>query len=158
MKIESDRAPMAAQVWVSIRHKDFPRQVKNFLWKSLHSTHHIGKFWSHGPECADQATCQFCGEPEDPEHIALKCRRLGQSLAKELWLKKHPSWPVPSLGSLLGCGLASFSDDKGRTLPGTTRLYRILMSESFFIIWKTRNDCVINRAGEPLSEIAIQNK
>jgi hypothetical protein len=28
-------SPTSAQVWKSIRHQDFTRQVKNFLWKSL---------------------------------------------------------------------------------------------------------------------------
>ncbi|KAJ7718926.1 hypothetical protein B0H16DRAFT_1666610 [Mycena metata] len=156
------RQPTTAQVWTSIRHRDLTRQVKNFLWKSLHSAHRIGNFWKHIPECEDRAICQHCDEPEDLEHILLKCRRPGQSqiwsLAKDLWLKKHPTWPDLSLGSLLGCGLASFSEDNGHPLPGSSRLYRILVSESMFMIWKIRNSCVITRNGEPLPETEIHNK
>ncbi|KAJ7185383.1 hypothetical protein C8R46DRAFT_820360, partial [Mycena filopes] len=59
----------------------------------------------------------------------------------DLWRKKHPSWPELSLGTILGCGLASFTDENGRPLPGATRLYHILISESLFLIWKIRNDC-----------------
>ncbi|KAJ7699517.1 hypothetical protein B0H17DRAFT_1196150 [Mycena rosella] len=33
------RLPPPAQIWKSIRHKDFTRQVKNFLWKSMHDAH-----------------------------------------------------------------------------------------------------------------------
>ncbi|KAJ7126527.1 hypothetical protein C8R43DRAFT_816420, partial [Mycena crocata] len=84
--------PTPAQIWTSIRTKDFSRQVKNFYWKSMHAAHRIGTFWKHIPECEERGICQFCDEPEDLEHIALKCRRPGQSqvwaLAKELWLKK----------------------------------------------------------------------
>ncbi|KAJ7720332.1 hypothetical protein B0H16DRAFT_1793536 [Mycena metata] len=109
-----------------------------------------------------QEICQFCGEPEDLEHVLLKCKHPGQQevweLAKNLWLKKHPSWPMLSLGSILGCGLAEFADQNGRPLLGTTRLYRIIISESLFIIWKIRNDCVINRAGAEMPKHEIHNK
>ncbi|KAJ7157685.1 hypothetical protein C8R43DRAFT_883247 [Mycena crocata] len=128
--------PTPAQIWTSIRTKNFSRQVKNFYWKSMHSAHRIGAFWKHIPECEERGTCQFCGELEDLEHITLKCRRPGQTqiwaLAKELWLKKHDAWPELSLRSILGCGLATFTDGRGRKLPGTIRLYQILISESFF--------------------------
>ncbi|KAJ7663723.1 hypothetical protein DFH06DRAFT_986691 [Mycena polygramma] len=158
-----DRIVTPTQVWRSIRHRDFSRQLKNFLWKSLHSAHRIGeRFWKHIPNCEERGICQFCDEPEDLEHILLKCRRPGQalmwSLAKELWLKKHHTWPELTLGSVLGCGLATFKVEKGEPLIGTARLYRILISETMFAIWKVRNDCVIKRAGEPLVENAIRNK
>lgn len=159
---EFRRTHSAASIWKSIRHKDFSRQVKNFFWKSIHSAHRIGAFWKHIPECEERGTCQFCNEPEDLEHIVLKCRRPGQSLvwslAKDLWLRKHPSWPELSLGTILGCGLATFSDEKGHDLPGTARLYRILISESLFVIWKVRNESVISRTGVPLPENHIHNK
>ncbi|KAJ7152167.1 hypothetical protein C8R43DRAFT_886456 [Mycena crocata] len=154
--------PTPAQIWSSIRTKDLSRQVRNFYWKSIHSAHRIGPFWKHIPECEERGTCQFCGELEDLEHIALKCRRPGQTqvwaLAKELWLKKHGVWPELSLGGILGCGLATFTDEEGRKLPGTTRLYRILISESLFEIWKIRNTTVLKRAGEPLPVNQIHNR
>ncbi|KAJ7763708.1 hypothetical protein B0H16DRAFT_1801082 [Mycena metata] len=122
IRLQSNLAPTIAQVWASVRHKDFTRQVRNFLWKSLHSAHRIGSFWKHIPGCEDRGICQVCQEPEDLEHIILKCRRPGQSeiwnLARNLWLKKHPSWPVLSLGGILGCGLTTFADEKGRPLLG----------------------------------------
>jgi ribonuclease HI len=50
------------------------------------------------------------------------------------------------------------SDDKGRPLPGASRLYRILISESIFIIWKVRNSSVISQGGQSLSNTEIQNR
>jgi hypothetical protein len=41
---------------------------------------------------------------------------------------------------------------------GTQWLYRILMSESAYLIWKLRNDRVISRDGEPTTEDEITNK
>ncbi|KAJ7831988.1 hypothetical protein B0H13DRAFT_1605551, partial [Mycena leptocephala] len=66
--------------------------------------------------------------------------------------------PTPSLGAILGCGLVVISDDKGRPLPGASRLYRILISESIFIIWKVRNSSVISQGGQSLSNTEIQNR
>ncbi|KAJ6533708.1 hypothetical protein B0H19DRAFT_863506, partial [Mycena capillaripes] len=62
------------------------------------------------------------------------------------------------LGTILGCGLADFRDERGKMKRGTQRLYRILMSESAYQIWRLRNDRVIERDGEPASEEEILNK
>ncbi|KAJ7927927.1 hypothetical protein B0H13DRAFT_1860965 [Mycena leptocephala] len=154
--------PTTQQIWKSIRHKDFTRQIRNFLWKTIHGTHRTRKYWLHIPECEERARCQHCDEIEMMEHILLKCRRPGQAvvwqLAQEIWQKKHPTWPVLSMGSILGCGLASIRDDKGRKLPGATWLYRILVSESVYLIWKIRCDSVIGHGGESLPETEIHNR
>ncbi|KAJ7711665.1 hypothetical protein B0H16DRAFT_1343555 [Mycena metata] len=162
IKQNFNRIPLPADIWKSVRHKDFTRQVRNFLWKSLQNAHRIGNFWTHIPECEDRAICQFCGVTEDLEHILLKCERPGQhqiwNLAKELWLKKHDRWPDLSLGAILGCGLASISNERGKKLPGASRLFRIILSKSLFTIWKIRNDCVIGNSGTPPSLKMIHNK
>ncbi|KAJ7775427.1 hypothetical protein B0H16DRAFT_1713013 [Mycena metata] len=97
IKQNFNRIPLPADIWKSARHKNFTRQVRNFLWKSLHNAHRIGNFWTHIPECEDRAISQFYSVTEDLEHILLKCERPGQhqiwNLAKELWLKKHDRWP-----------------------------------------------------------------
>ncbi|KAJ7643412.1 hypothetical protein DFH06DRAFT_999150 [Mycena polygramma] len=154
--------PTIAQIWKSIRHKDINRQIRNFLWKTLHSAHRIGKYWLNIPGFEDRATCGTCGEIEDMEHILLHCQKPGRAeiweLAEKLWRLKHPSWPSLSMGSIMGCALATFHDEKGRTLPGATRLYRILISESMYLIWKIRCDSVIGRAGELVPVPEIHNK
>ncbi|KAJ7699732.1 hypothetical protein B0H16DRAFT_1668784 [Mycena metata] len=129
------------------------KQVRNFLWKSLHNAHCIGDFWTHIPECGDRGICQFCGVTEDLEHI-----KQVWDLAKDLWLKQYDHWPVLTLGAILGCGLAFISDENGKQLPGASRLFRILISESLFTIWKIRNDCVITNNGVSLTLKAIHNK
>ncbi|KAJ6525166.1 hypothetical protein B0H19DRAFT_863741, partial [Mycena capillaripes] len=54
--------------------------------------------------------------------------------------------------------LASFHDNGGKFLPGTSWLYRILISESLFIIWKAKNDIVIQGGGKSPSDAQIHNR
>ncbi|KAJ7852443.1 hypothetical protein B0H13DRAFT_2238191 [Mycena leptocephala] len=162
LKTQNARTPTASTIWKSLKHRDVTRQIRTFLWKSMHGAHRIGKFWKNIPECEERATCQHCQETESLEHILLHCERPGQSqvwkLAEEFWAKKHTDWPALSLGSVIGCGLAIFTDEKKRPLAATARLYRILITESLYLIWKLRCECVIGRGGEPPTENEIHNR
>ncbi|KAJ7925717.1 hypothetical protein B0H13DRAFT_2314309 [Mycena leptocephala] len=79
VKLLYKRKPTAAAIWKSIRNQDISRQIKNFLWKTIHGAHRIGKFWSNIPEMEDRANCQHCGVLETMEHILLQCTRPGQA-------------------------------------------------------------------------------
>jgi hypothetical protein len=151
-----------ADIWKSLTSKDFLPRTAEFLWKGVHNSHRIGKYWTHIPECEDRATCQECGVIEDLEHILLGCTSPGRDIiwqaVESLWKEKEGHWPGMSLGTILGCGLAEFRDERGKHKHGTQRLYRILISESAYLIWKLRNDRVISRNGAPLEEQEIINK
>jgi ribonuclease HI len=151
-----------AEIWKAVHTKELLPRTAQFLWKGLHNALRIGKYWVHIPECEDRASCKECDVTEDLAHILVGCRSPGQELiwkaAKSLWLEKEAHWPTISLGTVLGCGLAEFRDDRGKLKRGTQRLYRILISESVYLIWKIRNDRVISRDGEPATEEEIVNK
>ncbi|KAJ7177487.1 hypothetical protein C8R43DRAFT_1118478 [Mycena crocata] len=141
------KTPTAATVWKSIRSKDISRQVRNFLWKTLHGANHVGKYWRHIPDLESRENCHVCGTEESIGHILLECTTPGQSetwaLAEELWLLNHDTWPELSMGSVMGCGLATFRSADGKPAPSDERLYRMIVSESMFFIWKLRCDRVI---------------
>ncbi|KAJ7928295.1 hypothetical protein B0H13DRAFT_1597701 [Mycena leptocephala] len=151
-----------ADIWKAVAEKDILPRTAQFLWKGLHNAHRIGKYWDHIPECEDRATCKECDIVEELEHILLGCASPGQEIiwraAESLWHEKETHWPAVSLGTILGCGLAEFRDEKGRLKRGTQRLYRILISESAYLIWRLRNDRVISRGGTPATEDEIVNK
>ncbi|KAJ7214495.1 hypothetical protein GGX14DRAFT_392521 [Mycena pura] len=151
-----------ADVWTSVRARDFlPRPVQ-FLWRSVHNAHKIGPYWTHIPECEERAICQDCGVLEDLDHILVRCESPGRELiwvaARTLWLERETVWPEVSLGTILGCGLAEFRDGNRGTDQGARRLYRILMSESAYLIWRLRNERVIDWDGVPASVEEIENK
>src|SRR3954449_10130553 len=132
---------------------------------SMHNVHKCGKFWNNIPGLEQRATCPVCNEEESMEHILLECNAPGQKiiwkLTKELWLKKHDTWPVLKYGTILGCSMADFKIEEGAPQQGKNRLYRILMSESAFLIWKLRCERRISKEDDPEkfhSETEIHNR
>lgn len=144
---ENHVTPMAEHLWKSIRDPELPRRIKDFLWKSMHDAHHVGRFWKHIPECEERMMCAHCNEIESLEHILLECdrpwRRLIWEMAKSLWpnTPDHGPWKEPNLGIILGTNLLEFKDAKGKPAPGIKRLYKILITESAHLIWKLCCEC-----------------
>ncbi|KAJ7229948.1 hypothetical protein GGX14DRAFT_343586 [Mycena pura] len=155
-----DRMVLPAQIWCTVYNLDFSRPVREFLWKSLHDAHRIGSYWKHIPECKDRVLCATCGVTKNLAHVLVECTVPGQqeiwAAAEELWKKKAGHWPELPLGSLLGCGLARFPKE---AVPARCeRLYHILISESMFVIWKLRNERVIDPNVATHSAAEILNK
>ncbi|KAJ7652932.1 hypothetical protein B0H17DRAFT_1214851 [Mycena rosella] len=73
-------------------------------------------------------------------------------------MKTGKPLPAPSMGNILGCALALFEKESKAKPSGINRLYRILISESAFLIWKLRNNSVITKDGAAPSEMEIRNK
>ncbi|KAI0312820.1 hypothetical protein OF83DRAFT_1086754 [Amylostereum chailletii] len=136
-------------IWRSARHKDILRPTGDFLWKALHNTSRCGEYWRETSK-PERVECPSCpGEVESLAHILLECNAPGQSqvwsLAKALWLERHPRWPTIQVGTILGCGLLSIANAPGtEPKPGLSRFLRILLSESAYLIWKMRCSRVID--------------
>jgi len=130
-------------IWLATKHKDLTRKTRDFLWKSSQHAYKIGEYWNNIPGYEERGTCPLCESQEDMEHILTTCSSKARStawkLANDLWLKRNNT-PLPTnLGDILGCGLASFTTN-GKMDSGKNRLYRILVSETVFLIWKLRNE------------------
>ncbi|KAJ7585400.1 hypothetical protein C8J56DRAFT_788212, partial [Mycena floridula] len=65
--------------------------------------------------------------------------------------------PTMSLGLVLGCGLARFSDNTGKFRPGLTRFFCLLVAETADTIWKVRCTTVLNRENVPMAKPEIHN-
>ncbi|KAJ7468323.1 hypothetical protein B0H11DRAFT_1644787, partial [Mycena galericulata] len=81
--------PTDMAIWTSIRSKNIARLTRNFLWKALHNTFHVGLFWDNVPNLEILAQCTACRVPESLEHIMLDCEAPGQQqiwqLVEKLW-------------------------------------------------------------------------
>lgn len=55
-----------AKLWHSIRSKDFSRSTRGFLYKAMHGTYKIGKWWDNIPNVGPHlSSCTFCSNQDD---------------------------------------------------------------------------------------------
>lgn len=140
--------PTDAKIWNAMRHPDIARPIHNFLWKTTHQLQRIGEFWDNVPTLENRGVCSTCGETEDMDHILFDCKAVGcagvWSHTRALWKMKGGTWPgLERTCDVLASALADIKDAAGQRLPGATRLFKILVTESAFLIWKLRNERVI---------------
>ncbi|KAG1813448.1 hypothetical protein EV424DRAFT_1299676, partial [Suillus variegatus] len=146
--LETDEA-----IWKSCRHKDISKKIQMFIYKTLNNAYRIGDFWLQIPTFEHRARCQACGEDaETMEHIIVQCNNPTRTkiwhLASKIWPVKHSPWPETTIGLVLGCGALSTPQeprDRNEENPrplvmtkGASRLLRILVSESAYLVWTLR--------------------
>lgn len=138
-----------ANLWQAIRKDDVRRTMRDFWWKALHGALRIGEFWDKIPGYEHRATCSHCGVQESLEHILLECGAPGQAeiwrAADDLLSRKGIKMPKLSYGALL----ASPALEAPGKEAGSTRVLRILLTESCHLVWKIRCERVIGRDGDP---------
>ncbi|KAI0342569.1 ribonuclease H-like protein [Trametopsis cervina] len=149
----SGRMPTDATIWHSLRHKDISKNISDFLWRTMHNSQRVGKYWRHIPSLEPRAICPLCDEEESMQHILTECespaKQLVWRLAESAWMRKHHAWPPLHLGNILGAALADFSDNNGKRAPGASRFFRILVTESAHLVWKLRCERRIHHDDDP---------
>jgi hypothetical protein len=80
-----------------------------------------------------------------------------QYLTCQLWSKKYDHWPTLNWGLILGCNLMRFKSDKGIILPGKGRLFAILVSVAWHLIWTLRRTHVIENPDKIYSLMEIHD-
>ncbi|KAJ3716678.1 hypothetical protein C8R42DRAFT_588198 [Lentinula raphanica] len=126
----------------------------------MHDAYKVGTYWDQIPGYEQRANCQHCRVPETLEHILLECECPGQNeiweAAGELWKKQKTNWIKPEYGTILGCGAVNIFGENKKAIPGESRLYRIVVSESAHLIWKLRNERIINLTDTPSKERIVK--
>ena len=135
--------PTKERVWLATKHKDLTHMTRDFLWKSTQNAYKVGSYWTRLEGYQERGVCPICNEVEDMDHILTKCLAGTQTktwqLANKMWARRHGTDLPSTLGGVLGCRLAAFSTG-GKPDRGKNRLYRILMLEAAYLIWKLRNE------------------
>jgi len=144
--------PSPQQLWRSIRSRDIPKNIRNFLWKCLHGSYKIGSYWRNIPNYEDWGICHLCGETKLMEHILVDCepstiQKTVWELASKLCCKREDAWPNVSFGSILGVNLPNSANTKSTKKKGRNRLFTILVLESAHLIWKLRCQWIIENKG-----------
>ncbi|KAJ7695903.1 hypothetical protein B0H17DRAFT_1131106 [Mycena rosella] len=152
----SDELPSEGKIWKAMKHKDVSRSIRFFLWMMIHDGYKIGRYWDKISGGEQRGVCEKCGVTESMDHIMTKGVEPGQEqvweLASELWkLKTGADLLKPTVGQIMACTAIKRHD------AGTMCLFRILISESAFLVWRLRNERVINKE-PPASARAIHNR
>lgn len=138
----------AEQLWTSIRKRDINRSAHFFLWMLIHNGYVVGRHWKHISGCEDRIECIACNTKESMDHILTRCEAPGQNevwdLAQQLWKQKTGTNIRITKGTIMSCGIQPINASRSLTQCTTKRFHRILISESAHLIWKIRNDRVIN--------------
>ncbi|KAJ7106422.1 hypothetical protein C8R43DRAFT_906232 [Mycena crocata] len=116
---------------------------------------HINNSGIHG-------ICETCRIPESLEHIALECEASGAklvwNLTKTLWSMKYSNWPQLNWGLILGCNLVKLESSTKVAKPEMNRLFAVLVSTAWHLIWNIRNDRVLKNPDKKITEVEIHNK
>jgi ribonuclease HI len=169
LNLERVRADIAEQtgsletneaIWNLIRKSPVRLKIRQFFYKTLHGTQKIGRYWYHILDYEERGICPNCNEDETMDHILTECthttKRMIWRCAEDLWPYEEGTWPRVSLGTIIGCNaldvlttrLAKDRDGQIRRVKkqdqGATRLLKILISESAYLIWTLRCERAIN--------------
>ncbi|RDX56699.1 ribonuclease H-like protein [Lentinus brumalis] len=142
------------RLWRAFRSKDLGRKIRIFLWKSVHDAYRVGQYWRNIPQCEHRATCDACGVEESMEHILTECDAPGQRIIWQLaWTMLERAGlklPDVSYGLILGAPASSLNENfTTNPSAGTNRLYRIVLTESAYLIWTLRCERVIQLENDP---------
>jgi hypothetical protein len=146
--------PSERDVWRSIRDSDIPTEKRGFIYKNIHDAYRIGDYWDRMENHQHKARCFLCGGIENMEHILTECEnsKVSKTIweeAKKLWNIQEESWPVITLGLIIGCNLVKIKGRRGKYSPGRSRLFTIIVTEAAHLIWKMRCERVYNNDEDP---------
>ncbi|KAI9056568.1 RnaseH-domain-containing protein [Trametes sanguinea] len=151
----------AASVWKSLRKDPVEKKVRDFLWKTLHDVHRVGPYWSNIPGYEHRALCTLCGVEETMEHILTVCKaaetQVMWKLASAFLRKRDIVIPeLPCLATYLTAAVAEVTDAEGKQKRGSTRLRRLVLTETAYAIWRLRCQRTIEWAEQPGREHAVR--
>ena len=141
-------------IWKNIRKLPIRPKIQQFFYKTLHDAYKIGRFWLNIQTMEERCFCQTCRNDETIDHILTTCEHPARTIvwkeAEKIWPHGENTWPRITLGTIIGCNtltvetLQKKKDGSGQTRltkqqdPGATRLLKIILSESAYLIWSLR--------------------
>ncbi|KAK0484920.1 hypothetical protein IW261DRAFT_1330832 [Armillaria novae-zelandiae] len=130
---------------------------------TMHDAYKVGSWWENKLGYEQRGRCMKCNQTETMEHILFECEEPGQSqvwrLVRRLWARKESEMPEPDFANMLVTPLLQIHGQNGTKSLGDARLMRIITTEAAHLIWRLRNERVIQREGNgSTSEREIRNR
>ena len=163
--------PTPEAIWKNVRNKDFTKRQQYFLWMIAHDAYRTGTHWLHfGPEYESRAYCAVpdCGnDTNDLNHILTQCSSqvneiIWQLSAEQLWQRSDPpfAWSKPNTGMIVACAQMSPPNkiNKNKKYLGKYRLYRIIMIETAYLVWRIKWEMIFERQDNEPSREEIKKR
>ncbi|KAH9853567.1 hypothetical protein C2E23DRAFT_728129 [Lenzites betulinus] len=145
--------PSTESLWRNVQGPDIATKVSVFFWKAMHEVHRVGSYWWNIPGYENRALCNTCEVEESLDHIIRECVAPGQrllwDLSEETLARRGIKMPPLSTGLALGAPSLSIKDGDGNVDHGKTRLVRIVVPETMYLIWRLRCERVIGWCDTP---------
>jgi len=118
-----------ATIWLNTQKKVIRPIIQQFIYKTMHGTHLVRKYWRNIDGYEEQETCSTCNETESMHHIMVQCREnsthLIWKLVKDFWPHRNIPWPNIDLGTILRCGCINMQLESPRRQNQHQRKTRI---------------------------------
>jgi hypothetical protein len=92
----------------------------------------------------------------------LECDAPGQKLiwlfTQQLWTMKYDQWPDLNWGLILGSNLVKFKSPQGHIIHAKGRLFAVLVSSAWHLIWNLHVNRVIANPDKILTAAEIYNQ
>ena len=130
------------KIWLDIP-KIYPKRLQDFIWKSIHGRLKCGKYFLNIPTLSHRAYCE-CGAIESDEHIMIECQRNNSPQVwqkiKQLWEKiVGTPWPGNTIHLIRGIASAKLKGTNETHSKALSHLYKTLITQTTWTIWKSRN-------------------
>ncbi|EJD49838.1 hypothetical protein AURDEDRAFT_59171 [Auricularia subglabra TFB-10046 SS5] len=149
----SEYQPTTKQIWSSLQSPDLSRNVRVFLWKAIHGAHKVGEYFKDMPQpWRSRGDCPTCGTTESLGHILFSCPDTGQERVWRMvhaFLTRKKSDMEIDMGVVMGCATARLAGANETRDKAAERAFRIVVSESVFLIWKLRCEKRVQHSDEP---------
>ncbi|KAH9849295.1 hypothetical protein C2E23DRAFT_870812 [Lenzites betulinus] len=152
-------------MWTSLKNKNMTKECRQFWWKTLHDAFMVGRHWlrpSMPEPLKERATCKRCGVIETMEHILIECEEAGRreiwEEAERTWERTGKAWKPITWGSVMGAPTATIKGQDGERENDAEDLWKIIITESAYEIWKLRCERVIQKEGRSFNEEEVRNR
>ena len=119
----TSKAETEATIWLNMWKKTIRPIIQQFIYKMIHGTHLVRKYWRNINSYEEWEICSTCNKMESMDHIMTQCSEnsthLIWDLAKDFWPHRNIPWPNVDLGTILGCGWINMQpEDLGNKVSG----------------------------------------
>ncbi|KAH9847174.1 hypothetical protein C2E23DRAFT_742439 [Lenzites betulinus] len=155
----------AGNIWSSFTGRHITKECRQYLWRTMHDGFMVGRHWAR-PRMPDElrarAICKKCDVLETMPHILLECRAEGEETCwkklKQLIEIAGLEWKEPTWGVIMGAPGMRTGGDAAKARDAGATLWKILWTETSYLVWKLRCERVIQSEGKEHTTKEVESR